>query len=88
MLTKNATFGLMLRAVTDYIRGFAGMFARAVRDGIRHRRRPPVRDLLLRAQVIRSFIRQAPTALRERRALRRRALISARDLQTWLVSRR
>jgi GT2 family glycosyltransferase len=88
MLTKNATFGLMLRAVTDYLRGFVGMSTRAGRDAVRHRRRPPVRDLLLRAQVIRSFIRQAPRALRERRALRRRAVISARDLQSWLVNRR
>jgi GT2 family glycosyltransferase len=88
MLTKNATFGLASRAVLGYLRGSGTRLARSLLDSVRTRRRPALREQLLRAQVLRSYARQAPRALRERRRLRRKATVPASQLQGWLVSRR
>ncbi|HYU67308.1 MAG TPA: glycosyltransferase family 2 protein [Jatrophihabitantaceae bacterium] len=88
MLTKNATFGLASRAVLGYLRGSGTRLARSLLDGVRTRRRPALREQLLRARVLRSYARQAPRALRERRRLRREAAVPASQLQGWLVSRR
>jgi GT2 family glycosyltransferase len=88
MLTKNATFGLASRAVLGYLRGSGTRLARSLLDSARTRRRPALREQLLRAQVLRSYARQAPRALRERRRLRRKAAVPASQLQGWLVSRR
>jgi len=88
MLTKNATPGLAYRAVLGYLRGSGARLARALRDAARARRRPALREQLLRLRVLRSYARQTPRALRERRRLRRNAVVSAAQLQDWLVSRR
>jgi GT2 family glycosyltransferase len=88
MLTKNATLGLACRAVLGYLRGSGTRLARSLLDGVRTRRRPALREQLLRARVLRSYARQAPRALRERRRLRRKAAVPASQLQGWLVSRR
>jgi GT2 family glycosyltransferase len=88
MLTKNATLGLASRAVLGYLRGSGTRLARSLLDGVRTRRRPALREQLLRARVLRSYARQAPRALRERRRLRRKAAVPAAQLQGWLVSRR
>jgi len=88
MLTKNATPGLATRAVAGYFRGFAGNLVRVLLGALRSRRRPALREQLVRAQVLRSYARQAPRALRQRRRLRRRAVVSAAQLQSWLVTRR
>jgi hypothetical protein len=55
---------------------------------VQHRRRPALREHLLRLSVLRSYLRQTPRALRERRVLRRTAVVSAAELQAWLVTRR
>jgi hypothetical protein len=70
------------------VRSFAAGLARALLDAARSRRRPALREHLLRAQVLRSYVRQAPRALRERRRLRRQAVVPASQLQNWLVTRR
>ena len=88
MLTKNATPGLAAGAVGSYVRSFATRLTRALLDSVRSRRRPALREHLLRAQVLRSYFRQAPCALRERRRLRRQAVVPASQLQKWLVTRR
>jgi GT2 family glycosyltransferase len=89
MLTKNATWTLTASALRAYLRSSAAMLARALLDGLRHRRRPPLRAVLLRGQITRSYLRQAPHALRERRRLRKAATVPASALQaTWLVTRR
>jgi GT2 family glycosyltransferase len=88
MLTKNATPGLAAGAVSGYVRSFSAGLARALLDGARNRRRPALQEHLLRAQVLRSYVRQAPRALRERRRLRRQAVVPASKLQNWLVTRR
>jgi GT2 family glycosyltransferase len=88
MLTKNATRGLASRAVLGYLRGSGIRLARAVIEGVRTRHRPALREQLLRARILRSYTRRAPRALRERRRLRRKAVVSRPQLQGWLVSRR
>jgi GT2 family glycosyltransferase len=88
MLTKNATPGLAASAVGSYARRFAAGLVCALLDATRSRRRPTLREDLLRAQILRSYVRQAPRALRERRQLRRHAVVPASELQNWLVTRR
>jgi GT2 family glycosyltransferase len=88
MLTKNATLGLVAGAIGGYVRGFGVGLLRALREAGRSRHRPALREQLIRAQVLRSFVRQAPRALRERRRLRRTAVVPASELQNWLVTRR
>jgi GT2 family glycosyltransferase len=88
MLTKNATLGLAAGAIGGYVRSFGVGLLRALRDAVRSHHRPALREQLIRAQVLRSFVRQAPRALRERRRLRRAAVVPASELQDWLVTRR
>ncbi len=88
MLTKNATAALAWSAVRGYLRLTAAGLTRAGLASARQRRRPALREHLLRLSILRSYLRQAPRALRERRALRRTAVVSAAELQTWLVTRR
>ena len=88
MLTKNATRGLACRAVLGYLRGSGTRLARALAEGVRARRRPALREQLLRAKILRSYARHAPRALRERRRLRRKAVVSRSQLRAWLVSRK
>lgn len=88
MLTKNATPSLAAGAVGSYVRSFAAGLARALLDAVRSHRRRALREHLLRAQVLRSYVRQAPRALRERRRLQRHAVVPASQLQNWLVTRR
>jgi GT2 family glycosyltransferase len=88
MLTKNATSALAWSAVRSYLRHTATGLTRAGLGAARQRRRPALREHLLRLSILRSYLRQAPRALRERRALRRNAVVSAAELETWLVTRR
>jgi len=88
MLTKNATSALAWSAVRSYLRHTAVGLTRAGLGAARQRRRPALREHLLRLSILRSYLRQAPRALRERRALRRNAMVSAAELETWLVTRR
>lgn len=88
MLTKNATPRLAYGATSGYLKDSARQLTRVLRDALRLRRRPAIRELLLRGRVVRSYLRQAPRALRIRRRLRRAATVPAAQLQQWLVTRR
>jgi GT2 family glycosyltransferase len=88
MLTKNATAALVWSAIRGYLRHTAAGLTRAGLTAVRQRSRPALREHLLRLTILRSYLRQAPRALRERRALRRTAVVSAAELQTWLVTHR
>jgi GT2 family glycosyltransferase len=86
MLTKNATATLVLRAVAHYLLTTASMFVRSVRQGLRTRRRPPIRPTLLRLRVVTSYLKLLPRMLRRRRALAAGAAVGRRDLQKrWLL---
>lgn len=88
MLTKNATPRLAYRAVSGYFTESLRQLARVLRDALRLRRRPALRELMLRGRVMRSYVRQAPRALRIRRRLRRAATVPAAQLQLRLVTRK
>jgi hypothetical protein len=88
MLTKNASAPLALRALRDYLLTSASMAVRAGRDGVRTRSRPAVRPHLLRARVLLSYLRLLPTMLRRRALTGRRAVLSRKELERWLVSER
>jgi GT2 family glycosyltransferase len=88
MLTKNATAALAWSAVRGYLRHTAAGLVRTGVTAMRQRRRPALREHLLRLSILRSYLRQAPRALRERRAQRRAAVVPAAELQTWLVTHR
>jgi hypothetical protein len=64
------------------------MLVRAGREGLRSRSRPALRPHLLRARVLASYLRLLPTMVRRRRELGRRAVLSRRDLERWLVRER
>jgi GT2 family glycosyltransferase len=88
MLTKDATAPLALRAVLRYPLTSASMLVRAAREGVRSRSRPAVRPHLLRARVLASYLRLLPTMLRRRHEVGRRATLSRRELERWLVIER
>ena len=58
------------------------------REGLRSRSRPALRPHLLRARVLASYVRLLPTMVRRRREMGRRAVLSRRDLERWLVRER
>jgi GT2 family glycosyltransferase len=86
MLTKNATAGLAGAALRSYLRASSVETLRAVK-AVAHGRRPPLRDLQVRARVLRSYLTHVPSALRYRTARRRKAIVPASELQHWLVKR-
>jgi GT2 family glycosyltransferase len=88
MLTKNASGTLVAGAIWGYLRGSAGSFEHTVRDAIDQRRRPTLRSDALRAHILLAYLRHAPDALRQRRAIRKQALQSRSELQKWLVASR
>ncbi|MCW2600293.1 MAG: glycosyl transferase family 2 [Frankiales bacterium] len=87
MLTKDASAARALREVMRYPLTTASITVRTLRNAAKARSRPHLRPLLLRLCVIRSFVRLLPTMLLRRRALRRAAVVSRRELETWLVER-
>ena len=87
MLTKNATAGRATREVLRYPLTTASMTVRLLRQAARTRHRPAVRPMLLRLQVLRSYLRLLPTMLRSRRRLGRSATVTRADLETWLIDR-
>ena len=88
MLTKDASAPLAVRQVLHYPLTSASMLVRAGREGLRSRSRPALRPHLLRARVLASYLRLLPTMVRRRRELGRRAVLSRRDLERWLVRER
>jgi GT2 family glycosyltransferase len=85
MLTKNASGSLAAGAIWEYLRGSAGSLEHTVRDAVVQRRRPALRSEALRARIALAYLRHAPDALRQRRAIRKQALQSRSELQKWLV---
>jgi GT2 family glycosyltransferase len=88
MLTKDASARMAVREVLHYPLTSASMLVRAGREGLRSRSRPALRPHLLRAKVFGSYLRLLPTMVRRRRQLGRRAVLSRRDLERWLVRER
>jgi len=88
MLTKDASARLAVREVLHYPLTSASMLARAAREGLRSRSRLALRPHLLRARVLASYLRLLPTMVRRRREFDRRAVLSRRDLERWLVRER
>jgi GT2 family glycosyltransferase len=88
MLTKNASGGLAADAIWGYLRGSAGSLEHTVRDAVAQRRRPALRSDALRAHILLAYLRHAPNALRQRRAIHKQALQSRSELQKWLVASR
>jgi GT2 family glycosyltransferase len=88
MLTKDASAPLAVREVLHYPLTSASMLVRAGRGGLRSRARPALRPHVLRAKVLASYFRLLPTMLRRRRELGRRAVLSRKDLERWLVRER
>jgi GT2 family glycosyltransferase len=87
MLTKNATADLARAAVGGYLRESLAASAVAARQLLVQRRRPGLRALLLRWQVLGSYSTHLPAALRHRISLARKAHVRKGDLQQWLVPR-
>ncbi|MEP6598395.1 MAG: glycosyltransferase family 2 protein [Actinomycetota bacterium] len=88
MLTKNATGDLARTAITSSFRSLGMLTLRSLKEGIRQRRRPAIRPLVLHSQILLSFAARTPAALRDRRAIRRSAVVPRDILQEWLVSSR
>lgn len=87
MLTKDASAARAWREVLHYPLTTASITVRTLRQAVKARSRPHLRPLLLRLRVIWSFLRLLPTMLVRRRALRRSAVVSRRELEAWLVVR-
>jgi GT2 family glycosyltransferase len=85
MLTKDASAALALRSVLHYPLTSASMLVRAGREAVRARSRPALRPHLLRTRVLASYLRLLPRMLRRRREFGRRALLSRKELERWLV---
>ena len=88
MLTKDARAGLAVRAALRYPLTSASMLLRAARQTARTRQRPALRPHLLRAKVYASYLRLLVPVLARRRAVRRSATVSRKELERWLVSAR
>ncbi len=87
MLTKNASTGVALAAVSRYPLTTASMAIRALRQAWAVRGRPALRPTVLRLKVMASFLRLLPVMLRRRRTLARSASVGHRELETWLARR-
>jgi len=88
MLTKNASGPLAAAAISGYLRSSAGSLEHTVRDAVVQHRRPAFRSDALRAHILLAYLRHAPDALRQRRAIRKQALQSRSAPQRWLVASR
>jgi GT2 family glycosyltransferase len=87
MLTKNASWRLALPQVLRYPLTTASMGLRALRQGAKARRRPPLRPTLLRLKVIASYLRLLPKMLTRRRRIDATRTVSRTDLERRLVPR-
>lgn len=86
MLVKDATASLALQQVFRFLLTTASITVRALRVGLKERRRPPLRDSLMNLKVLRSFLRLLPKMLLKRRRVRRGAKVGRAALQEkWLV---
>ncbi|HSV67285.1 MAG TPA: glycosyltransferase family 2 protein [Mycobacteriales bacterium] len=88
MLTKNASARLAVAAVPRYPLSAGSIAVRALREGLAQRRRPAIRPHLLRARIILSYLRLLGPMLVRRRQLSRRATVSRKELERWLVTTR
>jgi GT2 family glycosyltransferase len=85
LLAKNAPTALAVRQAARFAVTTASMARWAVLQGLRDRRRPALRPLAARVQVLGSFLRLLPRALAERRRIDRRRTVPAQALlDRWL----
>lgn len=87
MLTKEASWRLALPQLLRYPLTAGSMGLRALRQGLRDRRRPPLRRQLIQLRVLLSYLRLLPPMLRRRREIGRTARVSRRQLEQWLTRR-
>ncbi len=87
MLTKEASWRLALPQLLRYPLTTGSMGLRALRLGLRERRRPPLRRQLLQLRVLLSYFRLLPAMLVRRREIGRTAQASRRQLEQWLTTR-
>ena len=88
MLVKDATFAFAWRECVRYPLTAGSIALRTVRQSLKSRTRPAVRPTLMRLKVLLSFLRLLPVMLAKRRAVRRQAVVSRKELERWLVSSR
>ncbi|MCW2666384.1 MAG: putative glycosyl transferase [Frankiales bacterium] len=88
MLVKNATAARAVREVGRYPLTTASIAVRAARQGWRDRRRPAVRQTLMRLKVLLSFLRLLPAMLAKRAELSRTAAVPRTTVEQWLVTSR
>jgi hypothetical protein len=88
MLTKDATARLAWTAASRFVLTSGSMAVRAVREGLRTRRRPAVTPHLLRAKVFGSYLRLLPRMLARRRRIAAAAVVPRADLEQSLVASR
>jgi GT2 family glycosyltransferase len=87
MLTKNASWRLALPQVGRYPMTTASMGLRALRQGVKARRRPPLRPTLIQLKVIASYLRLLPRMLARRRRIDATRQVSRADLERRLTPR-
>jgi GT2 family glycosyltransferase len=87
MLTKNATWRLALPQVVRYPLTTGSMGLRALRQGLKARRRPPLRATLIQLKVIASYLRLLPKMLARRRHIDATRKVSRADLERLLTPR-
>jgi len=87
MLVKDAPWRLALAQVWRYLLVSASYGRRDVVRPVLGARRPDVLVVRRRARSFAGFLRLLPAMLADRRALRRRQLVSDAELQAWLVRR-
>ncbi|MEA3076290.1 MAG: hypothetical protein QOF60_1198 [Actinomycetota bacterium] len=81
-LTKNAPAGLAAAAVAGLVADLGRAAGRDVVARLATGRRPVTHHAVASARVLAAFLTRAPTALADRRRLRRRAVVSDRQLFT------
>ncbi|MDQ2846946.1 MAG: glycosyltransferase family 2 protein [Actinomycetota bacterium] len=87
-LTKDASAGRAANGVLRFIGSTGKMTLRAVAQGARTRRKPPLGPVMLRGKVLRSYLRHLPGLLADRRRIGNTATVGRRDLEEWLVTSR
>lgn len=89
MLAKSAPAGLAARQFARFNLTTASMIRRSLLQGLRDRRRPAVRPLLLRFRVIGSYLGLLPKMLTKRRRIAQtRRTAPAALLDRWMLAKR
>jgi GT2 family glycosyltransferase len=87
-LTKDASGQRAAAGVLHFVGSTGKMTLRAVADGVRGRRKPPLGPVRLRGKILRSYLRHLPGLLSDRRRIGSTATVDRRELEEWLVTSR